>query len=155
MFKCDVCDKEFEEELQLRGHMMAHKRSVKDEVRKERVPFGVQLPKLSAEKIEGKSQRWINDDNDRINRAKQGSYTHVNDESGNPKSKIVGKKTDGSPLTAYLMQIDQDLYDEDQIAKQETRERLSRQIHDPNYENTADDKRYVPQTHPRSIRIST
>lgn len=105
-----------------------------------RVPFGV--PRLTMNidddtaarlKAEGKVPRWINDTNDRIQRALSGGYEFVTDaagavtvgdaqetQEGNKRiKKRVGKQEDGSAVFAYLMAIPVEFYEEDQAAKEE------------------------------------
>jgi hypothetical protein len=95
--------------------------------RKGRVPFGVARQQLKVEDNPGKMSRWINDDGDRIQRALAGDYTFRTDDgvqvgdpgtSGNENlgsriSKVVGMKKDGTPLHAFLMEIDKELYESD------------------------------------------
>src|SRR5574343_828428 len=101
--------------------------------RKKRVPFGVPRMELKTDQVPGKVRRWINDDVDRLESAQEGGYEFVEsaksgaaghaditarDGLDSRVSKVVGTKADGSPLRAYLMEIDEDWYKEDQEAKQ-------------------------------------
>lgn len=95
------------------------------EGRAERIPLGVRKQKLNAEIRKGYVGRWVNDDGDRINQALQGGYTFVakdnvakSDDPGNRISRVVGSKASGGALTAYLMEIPEEWYREDQLAKQ-------------------------------------
>lgn len=89
--------------------------------------------KLNATSREGYVRRWVNDDNTRLADFTAGGYTFVHDAkagdaAGNDitaregidsrVSRVVGKNVDGHPIRAYLMEIKQDWYDEDQKAKQ-------------------------------------
>lgn len=94
--------------------------------RSARVPLGVRKQKLIAEPRPGYVPRWINDDGDRIQQAIQGGWDFVlkdkeatSDDLGNRISRIVGSKSSGGALTAYLMEIREDWFRADQIAKQE------------------------------------
>lgn len=93
--------------------------------RKERVPLGGHRAKLAAPERAGYHRRWINDHGDRIAQATQGGYQFVEDDTevdetgrGAKRFMTVGTKEDGTPLKAYLMEIRQEFFDEDQRAKQ-------------------------------------
>lgn len=128
--------------------------------RKERIPLGSPRQKLSAPTVAGKVRRWVNDSGGRLPMAEQGGYDFVQDNgekigdtnigSGNQDmgsriSRIVGTKEDGSPLRAYLMEIDEDLYREDQADKAARIKEVDDQIRLGNVERKADDGRYVPR----------
>ena len=137
MFKCDECEKEFETQKGLQGHKMgAHTKKRGDRTdtkRKERVPVGVKQYKLKSEHSPGKIGRWVNDTEGRLNRFRQGGYEHVDDPDatestdglGSKKCKVVDKNTG---MKAYLMEIDKDLYDEDQAAKQGELDKIDNRI---------------------------
>ena len=129
--------------------------------RKERVPFGGSRMKLSFPEAAGKVRRWINDVGGRCQLAEEGGYDFVSDEgqkigdtaigSGNQDlgsrvSRIVGTMPDGSPQRAYLMEIDKDLYDEDQAEKQRKLDVIDAQIRGGNVEGrVGQDGRYIPK----------
>lgn len=96
-----------------------------------RVPLGVPRMKLTSGHREGYVRRWINDD--RLQSAEKGGYSYVRLEDagevgtfdvsqrnglGDKVSRVVGRHQNGSPMMAYLMEIKQEWYDEDQRAKQ-------------------------------------
>ncbi len=85
--------------------------------RKERVPLGVRRLKLAAPARPGFHRRWINDgwkhDPSRISDAEAGGYVLV--EGVAPR--VVGSNDNSTGITARLMEIPQELYDEDQAAK--------------------------------------
>lgn len=88
--------------------------------RSQRIPFGVPRRKLEVPmEIPGYHLSIINDDGGRINQAQQGGYEFVSPNEVGVSSNdsqvkyIVGKKEDGSPMTAYLMKIKQEWRDED------------------------------------------
>lgn len=92
--------------------------------RAKRVPLGVQQAKLSADIRTGYVGRWVNDDKNRIQAALGAGYEFVmrdavanSTDPGNRISQIVGTKEGGHPLTAYLMEIPEEWYREDQQAK--------------------------------------
>lgn len=100
--------------------------------RKERIPLGVPRKKLEATPIQGKHLHWINDYSGRISDALQSGYEFVNENEtkindfvtpgnsdlGSQVKRLVGKDDNGGPLFAYLMKIDEDLWQEDQAEVQ-------------------------------------
>ena len=130
--------------------------------RKTRVPLGVPRMKLKAEQAPGKVRRWVNDTVDRIHAAQEGGYEFVQRSAGvkagdpgavfregldSRMSKVVGTKEDGSPLHAYLMEIDADWHKEDQAAKQEQINETERALMRGSDEKGTPgrDGRYVPR----------
>ena len=131
--------------------------------RKERVPLGILRQKLRAEQREGFSRRWINDKPGRLDDAVSAGYSFVSDPDdglkigdGNDASQIggvgtvisrtVGVHEGGRPMRAYLMEIDQETYDEDQEEKTrqvDEKEDSIRRGHD-NQGRPGDGSRYVP-----------
>lgn len=102
----------------------------------ERVPLSESKARLSAPKIPGYETRIINDEGDRIYHAQRGGWEFVTDDEihmsgktlggdGNKvSSKVsyyVGIGKDLKPITAYLMKIKKEWYDEDQRAKVKAR----------------------------------
>lgn len=101
--------------------------------RQERIPFGVPRRQLNVNARDGYVGRWFNDVDDRLQRARAAGYelrddpnlkagdTNVVDNTGlgSALSKNVGTKKDGTPMTAYYMELPKELYDADQKAKQE------------------------------------
>lgn len=93
--------------------------------RQQRVPLGTPQAKLAVEPRSGYMRRWINDKPGRIQKALAGGYQHVTQvvESDEEKrseniSAVVGVNEDGTPMRAFLMEIPQRLYDQDQKAKE-------------------------------------
>jgi len=150
MYKCDQCDFEAETAQQLNGHKMGkHKRGDRtDEKRKKRIPVGVKQYKLKSEHSEGKVGRWVNDVGDRLKRFQRGGYEHVDDPDatessdglGSKKCKIVDSATG---LKAYLMEIDQELYDEDQEVKQAELDKVDNRIKTGKINNELGDAGYT------------
>lgn len=89
------------------------------EGRKRRIPLGAPTQRLAAHEREGFHPRWINDEPGRLTRAEEAGYEFVttSDERQEKRREIVGRNTDGSAKYAYLMEIPQEYYDEDQRAK--------------------------------------
>jgi hypothetical protein len=102
--------------------------------RKDRVPLGVLRTKLRADQREGFVRRWINDKPGRLDDAANSGYNFVTDPDSEMKigdgndvsqiagigtvvSRIVGVHEDGRPMRSYLMEIEKDLYDGDQVEK--------------------------------------
>ena len=108
--------------------------AARNKARTQRVPLGKHRARLAVDPTlipPGKVGRWINDHPGRLIQAEQGGYAFVEnphaqvgegEDRRDPLSTkvctVVGSKQHGSPLLAYLMVIDKDLYDEDQRAKQ-------------------------------------
>ena len=132
----------------------------KDEGRRERVPLGVPRMKLTAHNIpEGKQARWINDKPGRLDDALRGSYQFLdkdgivigtgyedeNEDMGSRVSRRVGTENDGTPITAYLMVIDKDLYEKDQAEKMKQVDMVDEAIKSGKFLQNPGDGRYVPR----------
>ncbi len=129
----------------------------KPQSRSERVPLGSRQPKLGAPERKGYVRRFVNDVGGRLQDAKAGGYQFVEDETtvegaesdglGNRVTRVVGTKESGAPLNAYLMEIKEDWYKEDQAVKQaeidETEESLRRGTDEHGVPGK--DGRYVPK----------
>lgn len=90
--------------------------------RRKRVPLGTPQQKLAYPQRPGYARRWFNDVGNRIHDAGQAGYEHVEkDEDGREVrvSTRVGTQEGGAPMIAYLMEIRQEFYDEDQATKQQ------------------------------------
>lgn len=125
-----------------------------------RVPLGRHRAKMSVSKDlipEGKVPRWVNDKDGRIRDALDGGYEFVRDpeaevgedtfnarQPGESVSRQVGTNEDGSPLTAYLMVIDEELYAEDQAEKAEGIKAIDEAISRGEHEAQFDGK-YIPK----------
>ena len=87
---------------------------------------GVPGQKLLATKRPGFVRRWANDEANNLEEMLDRGYTFVEDRDtvipstdvGERKSQHVGVKTDGSGLRAYLMEIPEEFYEEDQKEKE-------------------------------------
>jgi len=84
--------------------------------------------KLVAPNRQGVVRRWVNGDTMKLDDALNKGYSFVsNNENdscilttdlGSAKSQIVGKSPSGAPLRAYLMEIPEEMYREDQEVKE-------------------------------------
>lgn len=98
--------------------------------RSKRIPLGVARSKLSVPKRQGYVRRWVNDTEGRLMNAANGGYEYASDQSlqiGSPDidnenrdlgariSRVVDKSTGQK---AYLMEIKEEFYKEDQAMKQ-------------------------------------
>lgn len=134
--------------------------------RAERVPLGVPRSKMSVPNRPGFVRRWVNDNGSRLHAAQQAGYEFVDDPSlkvgdqtqtmnsdlGGAISQVVGKREDGSSMRAYLMEIPDEFYQEDQQAKQAQVDQIDQAIKTGNIEGTVGvDGRYVPN---EGIKIS-
>lgn len=108
--------------------------------RSTRVPLGVARSKLSVPARQGYVRRWINDTEGRLANAENGGYQYVADEKlqvgqqdidnvnrdlGARTSRVVDKTTGQK---AYLMEIKEEFYKEDQTAKIKAVEEVDRRI---------------------------
>lgn len=96
--------------------------------RKERIPMGGPRYKLSAPQREGYHRHWFNDRGSRCYDAEQAGYTYVLETRtgdadvsntsglGSKTSKVVDRD-DAGHIHAFLMEIPQEWYDEDQALK--------------------------------------
>ncbi len=86
--------------------------------RRTRKPFGSQEQKLSWPEREGFHRHWFNDEPGRLIRANEAGYEHVHDPAtGKNVCTVVGIARGGGPLTAYLMEIPLQWYQEDMAAQ--------------------------------------
>lgn len=82
----------------------------------QRVPFGVREQKMAWPPIPGFHTHWFNNEPGRIGRAQAAGYEMVTGENGRPVTTVVGTDRSGKPLSAFLMKIRQEWYDEDMMA---------------------------------------
>lgn len=121
------------------------------EGRRARVPLGIAQLKLRAGRREGYRRRWINDKPGRLDAALAAGYEFAQDGvagSTNPGSRIsrpVDVNEDGSPRSAYLMEIPEEFYREDFAAKQAALDETDAAIRAGNIQGkSGQDGRYVP-----------
>jgi hypothetical protein len=127
---------------------------------RKRIPFGAARSKLTAPHRAGFVRRWFNDVNDRISRAKDAGWDLVvdpdnampvgdgpgtrNTELGAAVSQVVGVDDQRNPVRAYLMEVRQDWYDEDQARKVEETKQTDRAIAEGTH-GLDGDGRYLPR----------
>lgn len=145
---CNECNKEFEGEdakAQLFVHMKSH--NVRDRVspkedRKERIPFGMPQRKFNCPENDGFHYRIFNDgwaaEPGRIQRAKLAGYEIVEGAEPIP----VGSNENGTAIKGILMRIPQELYDQDQKAKQKEVDKVDSAIKGGTLEQGKNDRRY-------------
>lgn len=94
-----------------------------------RRPFGAHVQKLSYPPREGFHRHWFNDTPGRIQRAQEAGYTHVQSTDGKNVSRVVGvAEVGGGGLTAFLMEIPLEFYNEDQALKNAKRDEIDQQL---------------------------
>jgi len=145
---CKKCGVEFEATHHMQLYCPEHKggqdmsnvtASRNEADRAERIPLGANRRRLSApDGPANKVRRWVNDSPGRLADATRGGYTFVEDDEalnamgmtygdekettevgGSRISRFVGTQKSGEPMKAYLMEIEKDWYEEDQLKKQE------------------------------------
>ncbi len=121
-----------------------------------RIPFGSARQKLVATERAGYHRRWFNDTARRIDAAKAAGYTFVVDpRTGEPTKSVVGAAKEGGGVTAYLMEIPIEFFQEDQTAKDVPLQQFDRDIRRGAGPGTApgQDGRYVPMKPDGTPRI--
>lgn len=125
-----------------------------------RVPLGRHRQKMSVDHLnipDNKVARWVNDVGNRIDDALNGGYEFVKDAKakvgedplrvrgmGSAVNMAVGKNDDGTPIQAYLMVIDKDLYKEDQREKAKAIDVVDKAIKEGAFKSDYEGK-YVPK----------
>lgn len=123
--------------------------------RRERIPLGVPRQKLAAPKKPGFVRRWLNDTEGRLHNAQEGGYQFVKDPNlqigtqdidnvnrdlGTQVSRVVDKTTGQK---AYLMEISEEFYAEDQALKAQKISETDRLIKHGKLDDG--ESRYVPK----------
>lgn len=106
-----------------------------DKTRRERTPFSANRKRLDTAQRAGYVRRWFNDQDDRIQRAEAAGYTFVkkgetevgdkevgrgNTDINSRTSTVVGRTAQSQAIRAYLMEIPEAWYQEDQAKKEAT-----------------------------------
>ena len=114
-------------------------------VRPARKPFGSMEQKLAYPARPNFHRHWFNDAGNRISRAQEAGYEHVEDNSGKRVSKIVGTADgSGGPLVAFLMEIPEEWYHVDMREQQAQIDARENTIKQGALESQEGDGRYVP-----------
>lgn len=135
-----------------------------DSGRSKRVPLGVARSKLSVPARQGYVRRWVNDTEGRLLNASNGGYEYATDQSlqigtqdidnenrdlGARISRVVDKSTGQK---AYLMEIKEEFYQEDQALKAKAIAEKDNLIKNGKLDDDAN--RYIPDKG-RGISIET
>lgn len=86
--------------------------------------------KLSAPSRPGFVRRWANDEGNRVEELQNRDYDFVEEKGistqsgGSRVSRYVGTKPNGDPMHAYLMEVPEEYYKEDQEAKEQINNRV-------------------------------
>jgi len=87
--------------------------------RRTRKPLGTSEQKLAYPPRSGFVRRWFNDVPGRVSRAvEEGGWTHVLDAKGKNVERVVGTRPEGGALTAFLLELPEEWYQEDMQAQQ-------------------------------------
>jgi hypothetical protein len=142
IFKCEHCnDAYFEEEKQLRGHQIKCRPKVntRDEVKKERVPFGTPEQKWNTPSDDGFHYRVFNDnwrkEPGRVQRAMKAGYEVVENEQSGTN---VGTNDDGTEIRGVLMRKPDKFHKEDMAKRNEELDKIDEQIHGGKFDNKLD-----------------
>ena len=109
-----------------------------------RKPYGSVPFKLAYDEREGFHRHWVNDMGGRIEEMTERGYSHVTGKDGKHVSRRVGSHPDGGALTAYLMEIPEGWWTEDQVAKQKIVDEMEETIKRGELNRQQGDGRYVP-----------
>lgn len=128
---------------------------------RKRVPLGGHRQKLQVNAREGYKRRWINDKEGRLLNAENGGYLFVEDPTlqvgdadlkneetgvGSRVRRLVGSHKDGSPMYAYLMEIKEEWYEQDQADKQKAIDEVEDAIKRGNVDGGIEaSERYTPK----------
>ena len=137
--------------------------------KKARIPFGahrtkLQLSEQDTKRFEekGRTVRWFNDQDGRIEAAVQGGWVFVepedvpslgaaglhqeNTDLNGKVSKVVSRSSkSNTPIRAYLMSIDKEWYDEDQKAKEEINAQVDRALRPMDQGGQSIESGYTPR----------
>lgn len=147
-----------------REEQAARNESREETGRSARVPLGVARSKLSVPTRQGYKRRWVNDTEGRLMNAQNGGYEFATDQSlqigaqdidnenrdlGARISRVVDKSTGQK---AYLMEIKEEFYQEDQLVKAKAVAEKDNLIKHGKLDDDAE--RYIPDKG-RGISIET
>lgn len=120
--------------------------------REARRPFGSTVQKLAYETRAGYHRHWFNEDPGRLDDALAAGYKFVMGKDAKKVTRIVGVTAGGGPLSAYLMEIPQEWYNEDMAKQQATIDEMDTAIKQGAAGRVPGDGRYVPADRGISIR---
>lgn len=129
--------------------------------RRRRAPLGMMQQRLTYSQRPGYVRRWFNDKDNRIHLAQEAGYEFVEEEQDGRAVKVsqrVGTHEGGSPMVAYLMEIRQEFYDEDQAYKQAQVDKIDEAIMrriDPENTEAEDRGKFYTPSEGRSMRSET
>lgn len=126
--------------------------------RETRIPFGNFEQKLAYPNREGYRRYWFNDEPGRIQKALEAGYEHVFDPIQKQNvSRVVGRNESGGSLTAFLMEIPQEWFEEDMAAYQKIIDEKEAGYKRGKVETAGADSQDVfrPEAQGRRIQIST
>lgn len=141
-------------------------RAKTEQPQRRRYAFGVPQSKLQPTDLDpAYHYHWINDTPGRVEQALAGGYEHVSksevtlmpgvvskDSSlGDKVSATVGTQENGQPLTAYLMKINREWYEESQAMIQQRVDGVDRAIRSGKTSGQEDGNFYVPKGNPIKI----
>lgn len=147
-----------------RARPETHEPKREPEGRAARIPLGVQRLKLTSSSRLGYVRRWINDDGIRVAAAQKGGYDFVRREGsaaqstdpGDYVSQVVGRMESGTPLRAFLMEIREEWFLEDQAAKQLEVDKREQQIKRGELEGKPGvDGVYLPKGRPIKVKTGS
>jgi hypothetical protein len=112
--------------------------------RPSRKPFGSMSLKLDYPQREGFHRHWFNDIPGRVARAQEAGYEHVKGNDQKNVSRIVGSAEGGGALTAFLMEIPEEWYQQDMASEQVVIDEKEAAIRQGTLDKAEGDNRYVP-----------
>lgn len=117
----------------------------------------LQGQQLLAAQRPGFVRRWVNDEKGKLDRRQDQGYTFVgegaanepfeatSDDIGSRKSQRVGVTDDKQPLRAYLMEIPEDFYKQDQQEKARRTDAKTRAVSTEAASDSPGSKAYIPE----------
>jgi hypothetical protein len=109
-----------------------------------RKPFGAMEQKLNYPARPNYHRHWFNDIPGRVPRAIEAGYSHVKDKDDKNVCRVVGVAEGGGPLSAYLMEIPEEWFQEDMAVQQRDVDEKESAIKRGELEAKPGDNRYVP-----------
>ena len=127
--------------------------------RSTRRPFGAMAQKLAYPPREGFHRHWFNDNPGRVEFAvEEAGYKHVIDpRTGKNVSRVVGTREGGAPITAFLLEIPQDWFNDDMKRYEEENAARDDAIRRGQVQakNAQDQSRFYPSAQGRDIKFQT